>query len=152
MENQNESVMDTHQDRVDVYSKRVRAGKRTYFFDVKQTRANDYFITITESKKKFQEEGYIKHKIFLYKEDFNKFTSALNETVDYVKKELLPDYNFEEFDRNYNDNNQSNGGFRTEPSTEPSADSRTNTSTETKENVEVAEKVETVENTDLKWD
>ena len=106
MENYNERVMDTHQDRVDVYSKRVRAGKRTYFFDVKATRSNDYFITITESKKKFQEEGYIKHKIFLYKEDFNKFTSALNETVDYVKKELLPDYNFEEFDRDRNFNDQ----------------------------------------------
>lgn len=131
--------MDTHQDRVDVYSKRVRAGKRTYFFDVKATRSNDYFITITESKKKFQEEGYIKHKIFLYKEDFNKFTSALNETVDYVKKELLPDYNFEEFDRdrNFNDQQPKDATLNTE---------------EVKVTSEVTEKAEAVEHTDLKWD
>ena len=85
----------------EIYSKRVRAGKRTYFFDVKATRAQDYYLTITESKKRFKEDGfyYEKHKIFLYKEDFNKFVEALNECVDHVKEELLPDFDFEQFDR-----------------------------------------------------
>jgi hypothetical protein len=72
-------------DNQEIYSKKIRAGKRTYFFDVKSTKANDYFITITESKKRFEDGTFIKHKIFLYKEDFNKFTEALVDTVDYVK-------------------------------------------------------------------
>ncbi len=79
------------------FSKKVRAGKRTYFFDVKPTRASDYFICISESKKTFDGQ-FQKNKIFLYKEDFNKFMEAMNETVTHVKKELMPDYNFEEFD------------------------------------------------------
>jgi hypothetical protein len=86
-------------DNQEIYSKKIRAGKRTYFFDVKSTKANDYFITITESKKRFEDGSFIKHKIFLYKEDFNKFTEALVETVDYVKTELMPEYNFDEFTR-----------------------------------------------------
>jgi len=78
-----------------IYSKRIRAGKRrTYFFDVKATRANDYYLTITESRKRFNDNGYDRHKIFLYKEDFNKFIKALGESVDYVKTELMPDFNF----------------------------------------------------------
>src|SRR5271170_748199 len=81
-----------------VYSKRIRAGKRrTYFFDVRATRGNDYYITITESRKKFNEDGYDRHKIFLYKEDFNKFIKALTETVDYVKTDLMPDFDFDAF-------------------------------------------------------
>ena len=60
-------------DRGDLFSKSVRAGKRTYFFDVKSTRMNDYYLTITESKKRFDDNGYDRHKMFLYKEDFNKF-------------------------------------------------------------------------------
>jgi hypothetical protein len=86
-------------DNQEIYSKKIRAGKRTYFFDVKSTKANDYFITITESKKRFEDGTFIKHKIFLYKEDFNKFTEALVDTVDYVKTELMPEYNFDEFTR-----------------------------------------------------
>lgn len=86
-------------DNQEIYSKKIRAGKRTYFFDVKSTKANDYFITITESKKRFEDGSFIKHKIFLYKEDFNKFTEALVETVEYVKTELMPEYNFDEFTR-----------------------------------------------------
>lgn len=87
--------------RDEIYSERVRAGKRTYFFDVKATRSNDYYLTITESKRRFKDDGffYEKHKIFLYKEDFNKFVEALNETVNHVKTELLPDVDFSEFDR-----------------------------------------------------
>jgi hypothetical protein len=87
-----------------VYSKRIRAGKRrTYFFDVRATRGNDYFLTITESRKRFNEDGYDRHKIFLYKEDFNKFIKALGEAVDYVKTELMPDFNFDAFNHDYSE-------------------------------------------------
>ena len=78
----------------EVYSKRVRAGKRTYFFDVKSTRSNDYYITITESKRGYEEGVYIKHKIYLYKEDFHKFVGGLNDAVNYVKTDLMPDHDF----------------------------------------------------------
>ncbi len=86
--------------RDEIYSAKVKAGKRTYFFDVKSTRSNDYYLTITESKKRFKEDGftYEKHKIFLYKEDFNKFMEALTNTVNHVKTELLPDVDFSQFD------------------------------------------------------
>lgn len=72
----------------EIYSKAVRAGKRTYFFDVKATKRNDYFLTITESKKRFQKDGrffFEKHKIFLYKEDFEKFADGFTEVIDYIK-------------------------------------------------------------------
>lgn len=91
--------MDNGNNRSEVYSTKIRAGKRTYFFDVKETRSSDFYITITESKRRFGGDGYDKHKIFLYKEDFNKFMKSLTETIDYVKTELLPDYDYEEFDR-----------------------------------------------------
>ncbi|HTN19466.1 MAG TPA: DUF3276 family protein [Pelobium sp.] len=74
-----------NKEREEVYSKKVRAGKRTYFFDVKATRSNDYYITITESKKRLEDGVFIKHKIFLYKEDFEKFAEGLTDTVDYIK-------------------------------------------------------------------
>jgi hypothetical protein len=73
----------------DIFSKAVRAGKRTYFFDVKTTRGNDLYLTITESKRKYDDEGnfsYEKHKLFLYKEDFDKFSDGLVETVDKIKE------------------------------------------------------------------
>ena len=84
----------------EVYSKRVRAGKRTYFFDIKATLSKDYYLTITESKKQYKGDGhfYEKHKVFLYKEDLNKFQEALNEAAEHIKKELLPDYDFSKFD------------------------------------------------------
>jgi len=75
-------------DRDDIYSNVVRAGKRTYFFDVKATRQNDYYLTITESKKKIGRDGgffFEKHKIFLYKEDFDKFAEGFTDAVDYIK-------------------------------------------------------------------
>ena len=92
-------------ERNELYSERVRAGKRTYFFDVRSTRGGDYYVTITESKKVFNDEGfyYQKHKIFLYKEDFNKFQDAMNSTLGHVKEKLLPDVDFSQFDREYND-------------------------------------------------
>lgn len=75
-------------DREEIFSKVVRAGKRTYFFDVKSTKGNDYYLTITESKKRFGDDGkffYEKHKLFLYKEDFEKFAEGLTEAVDHIK-------------------------------------------------------------------
>ena len=96
-----------------IYSKRIRAGKRrTYFFDVRQTRGNDYYLTITESRKRFDDNGYDRHKVFLYKEDFNKFIKALNEAVDYVKTELMPDFNFDAYnhDEVVGDNDVDNNG------------------------------------------
>jgi hypothetical protein len=83
-----------------VYSLKFRAGKRrTYFFDVRSTRGNDYFVTLTESTRRNDGDGYERHKIFLYKEDFNEFMSLLNQTVDHVKTKLMPEYDYEEFAR-----------------------------------------------------
>jgi hypothetical protein len=88
-------------DREEIFSKKVKAGKRTYFFDIKSTRANDYYLTITESKRRMNGDGftYEKHKIFLYKEDFFKFVNALNETVDHLKEELMPEVDFTQFEK-----------------------------------------------------
>ena len=75
-------------DREEIFSKAVRAGKRTYFFDVKSTRGNDYYLTITESKKRFGDDGkffYEKHKLFLYKEDFEKFAEGFTEVIAHIK-------------------------------------------------------------------
>ena len=92
-----------------IYSKRIRAGKRrTYFFDVKATRGNDYYLTITESRKRFNDNGYDRHKIFLYKEDFNKFIKALTEAVDYVKTDLMPDFNFDAYNHDEFQSEQEN--------------------------------------------
>lgn len=89
-----------------VYSTRIRAGKRrTYFFDVRATRANDYFLTITESRKRFDDNGYDRHKVFLYKEDFNKFLKALTEALDFVKTDLMPDFDFDAFNHEDSENN-----------------------------------------------
>ncbi|MEN8230386.1 MAG: DUF3276 family protein [Bacteroidota bacterium] len=75
--------------REEIHSKAVRAGKRTYFFDVKATRRNDYYLTITESKKRFNRDGkffYEKHKLFLYKEDFDKFADSLKEIIEFIRE------------------------------------------------------------------
>lgn len=74
-------------EREEIFSQAVRAGKRTYFFDVKATRRNDYYLTITESKKRYHKDGrffYEKHKVFLYKEDFEKFVDGLTNVIDYI--------------------------------------------------------------------
>lgn len=83
-------------DREEIYSKPVRAGKRTYFFDVKTTKGDDLYITITESKKRFRDDGtfyYEKHKIFLYKEDFDKFQDGLNDAIKFIRSNsnYIPD-------------------------------------------------------------
>jgi predicted nucleotidyltransferase len=81
-----------------VFSKRIKAGKRrTYFLDVRETKTSDYYLTITESRKRFDSDGYDRHKIFVYKEDFNKFIRGVIEAVEYVKTELMPDFDFEAF-------------------------------------------------------
>lgn len=94
----NNKSFDEKRNTESIFSKRIKAGKRrTYFFDVRETRGSDYFITITESKKRFNDDGYDRHKMFIYKEDFNKFLAALTETVDYVKTDLMPDFDFDAF-------------------------------------------------------
>jgi len=75
--------------RQEIYSKVIRAGKRTYFFDVKSTRNDEYYLTITESKKKYTDRGqfhYEKHKVFLYQEDFEKFFDSLEEVIRYIRE------------------------------------------------------------------
>ena len=94
-----------------IYSKRIRAGKRrTYFFDVRATRGNDYYLTITESRKRFNDNGYDRHKIFLYKEDFNKFIKALTEAVDHVKTQLMPDFDFDAYNHDQVNDAENEGG------------------------------------------
>ena len=115
-----------------LFSKRIKAGKRrTYFFDVRATRGNDYFITITESKKRFDDNGYDRHKMFLYKEDFNKFLAGLTETINYVKTDLMPDFDFDAFNH---DQENEEGGVMVSSETTEAADH-----TEVSERVEVPE-------------
>ena len=99
MENQNEYNVE------EIFSKVLRAGRRTYFFDVRETKAGDYYLTITESKKFTNEDGtfyYKKHKIYLYKEDFDDFNSSLNETFDFIiekkGKEVISDKHDKDFE------------------------------------------------------
>ncbi len=119
-----------------IYSKRIRAGKRrTYFFDVRATRGNDYYLTITESRKRFDDNGYDRHKIFLYKEDFNKFIKALGESIDYVKTDLMPDFDFDAFnhDENPDDNNYNGGSNGEEIVTEAKSEDKVVEKTEKEE-------------------
>ncbi|WP_235296875.1 DUF3276 family protein [Portibacter marinus] len=83
-----------------VYSSKVKAGKRrTYFFDVRKTKGDDYYVTLTESTKRYNGDGYDRHKIFLYKEDFDRFQQSLDEVINHIKTELMPDYDYEEYTR-----------------------------------------------------
>jgi hypothetical protein len=87
-----------------VFTRKVKAGKkRTYFFDVRKTKGDDYYVTLTESTRRFDGNGYNRHKLFLYKEDFNRFVEGLQEVVDHVKNELMPDYDYNEFADRYDD-------------------------------------------------
>lgn len=82
------------------FSRKLRAGnKRSYFFDVKATKQGDYFVTITESKRRYDRPGYDAHKIFLYKEDFKAFKNNLEETLNHIKTELNPDFDYDNYDR-----------------------------------------------------
>jgi hypothetical protein len=94
VENEDRSKFDS------VYTAKVKAGKRrTYFFDVKRTKGEDFYITLTESTKKYDDDRYERHKIFLYKEDFNRFLAQLQDTIDHVKKDLMPDYDYDQFEK-----------------------------------------------------
>jgi hypothetical protein len=112
-ENKKDRIVEDNKDydRDEIFSKKVKAGKRTYFFDVKSTRSNDYYLTITESKRKMKDDSffYEKHKIFLYKEDFAKFMEALQNSVDHVKNDLMPDFDFSQFDVDPNDDSSTFG-------------------------------------------
>lgn len=122
-----------------VYSQRIRAGKRrTYFFDVRETRGNDFYLTITESRKKFNEDGYDRHKIFLYKEDFNKFLKGMTEAIDYVKTDLMPDFDFDAFSHENSENYEGDKPYipqnrREEDSTETTDSSNSGGSTASSE-------------------
>jgi hypothetical protein len=90
MEENEKKTIEENGGRQEIFSQTVRAGKRTYFFDVKATRSNDYYLTITESKKRVNKEGkqyFEKHKVFLYKEDFAKFNEGLSEVISYINNE-----------------------------------------------------------------
>ena len=119
-----------------IYSNRIRAGKRrTYFFDVRTTRGNDYYLTITESRKRFNDNGYDRHKIFLYKEDFNKFLKALGETIEYVKTELMPDFDFDAFNHDHPVGENGETGTQFNESGTP-ANSETSSTTEALSSIE----------------
>lgn len=99
--------METTQE--EIYSKVLRAGRRTYFFDVRETKASDYYLTITESKKFSNEDGtffYKKHKIYLYKEDFADFKEMLSEVMDYIINERGLEVISEKHQKNYNEQNE----------------------------------------------
>ncbi len=118
------------------YSAKVKAGRRrTYFFDVRKTKGDDYYITLTESTRKFNEEGYDRHKIFLYKEDFNRFLEGFTEVVNHVKTELMPDYDYDEFAKRYEDDQQNSGQYtkQTTPPDTSTKDSDTDADNSTEE-------------------
>lgn len=100
----------------EIYSKPVRAGKRTYFFDVKSTKGNnDFYLTITESKRRIEQDGrysYDKHKIFLYKEDFEKFAEGLEEAVEYIKTKCLKGEPFSDRRFQHEDEGQENDSVK----------------------------------------
>ena len=102
MENQNEFSAE------EIFSKALRAGRRTYFFDVRETKAGDYYLTITESKKFTNEDGtfyYKKHKIYIYKEDFENFSAFLNETMNFIFEQRGVEVISERHQKNYIPNN-----------------------------------------------
>ncbi len=111
-----------------VYSQKVKAGKRrTYFFDVRKTKGADYYITITESTRRFEDDSYARHKIFLYKEDFNRFVESLVDVVDHIKTDLLPDYDYDEFARRHEErekeyNNDYNKNYNSDKENSSSED------------------------------
>lgn len=127
----NERKMDS------IYSKRLRAGKRrTYFFDVRATKGNDYYLTITESRKRFDDNGYDRHKIFLYKEDFNKFVKALGEAVDYVKTELMPNFDFDAFNHDEIEEESPTSNGSQESSEVPNSNAELNSGNDSSEEVD----------------
>lgn len=108
------SEQEQFEHREDAFSKAIRAGKRTYFFDVKHSKNNDYFLTITESKRIFESEGkfsYEKHKIFLYREDFQKFFDGFKETLEFIDKHAPEEQKESEHLSNTESKNQTKDSF-----------------------------------------
>ena len=118
-----------------VFSNKVKAGKRrTYFFDVRRTKGEDFYVTLTESTKKFNDDGYERHKIFLYKEDFNRFLDALTEVINHVKTELMPDYDYDEFTRRQQEwERKREAGELDQPDDDKSKDDDNETKSESRE-------------------
>ena len=115
-----------------VYTSKVRAGKRrTYFFDVRKTKGDDYYITLTESTKRFNGQGYDRHKIFLYKEDFNRFHNGLTEVINHVKTELMPDFDYEQYERRQAEWEKENAAKAAEEKIEESSSADTQSTDET---------------------
>ncbi len=99
-----------------VFSKKMKAGKRrTYFFDVRKTRGEDFYITLTESTRRHENDGFERHKILIYKEDFNRFLNFLEDTVDYVKTNLMPDFDYEAFEHKDDDYDDEHSGQERKP-------------------------------------
>ena len=143
MDNENQRKFES------VFSKKVRAGKRrTYFFDVRRTKGDDYYLTLTESTKRFNGDGYERHKIFLYKEDFNRFQGGLNEAIDYVKNDLMPDYDYEEFDRRQAEWEEKRAAMEAGTYVEPETTTES-TSTEETKSEEVETEIESED--DITW-
>lgn len=114
-------------DKEEIYSKVLRAGRRTYFFDVRATKAGDYYLTITESKKFTNDDGsfhYKKHKIYLYKEDFSEFKEILAEMTDFIiaekGEEVISDRHQKDFKKEYHQNDDSKDENTTESFTDVS--------------------------------
>ena len=123
MENKNEYNVE------EIFSKVLRAGRRTYFFDVRETKAGDYYLTITESKKFTNEDGtfyYKKHKIYLYKEDFDDFNSSMNETFDFIiekkGKEVISDKHDKDFESNKTEANSDEEAINADDKDEKKSD------------------------------
>lgn len=115
-----------------VYSNKIRAGKRrTYFFDVRKTKGEDYYLTLTESTKKFNGDGYERHKIFLYKEDFNRFMGGLEDALNHIKTELMPDYDYEEYTRKHKEWEEQRALEEAEALANPTAETQTEDTTST---------------------
>jgi len=102
-----EELENKDRDREEIFSRSVRAGKRTYFFDVKATAGNEQYLTITESKRRFSNEQgkfiYEKHKLFLYREDFDKFFRGLNDTIEFIRTGKIPEMPFEDQEKGHSD-------------------------------------------------
>ena len=130
-----------------VYSKKVKAGKRrTYFFDVRRTKGDDYYLTLTESTKRFNGDGYERHKLFLYKEDFNRFQTTLEDVLNHIKTELMPEYDYDEYTRRHEE-------WEKERAAQAALEAES-TSTESTEEVEDVEEVESTEiksEDDISW-
>ena len=144
---------DKNQDKYEsVYSQKVRAGKRrTYFFDVRKTRGEDYYVTLTESKRRMNDDGYERHKIFIYKEDFNRFMTSLEDVINHVKTELMPDYDYDEFVKKHAEWEKQRAEQALEEanivSTETAAEE--STTTETSDDSEITENISSEE--DMSW-